>query len=350
MVERQESKGKQLDLYKNGAERFISFFKVASILSLLIGGWGLFNYCAREGIPFPVDVPAMILTVGVVGAGLSLAVTVILFFPRLGIEGLLGDDYLRLFPKKKHTSKIFAGYVGIPTLIFFVVFLFDVVVESPMEEVADWLLLGVGLVIALISISVTAYCSQKKTDRLKFIILGGMLAFMVMAWSLLTLMLFVRLLGLLEMEGKELISWGILFALPVLILVILYKMMTPQGEETSKKWKVLMILVLLAPMVHPNLAGYMAGRSLVLVKGGGGYESSYALRREYCDGAFAGLCKVDNNKTVQLAVMLDIGDRIYVRPVETELGAKQKKLYAMPARAIIEQDLSLDINGSISNI
>lgn len=340
----QEQEEKQEQVTPKEIADFIgSIFKAGSVVALILGGWGMLHYCRDNGVPFPAEIPTLIVTVGVVGALFAFVLSGFIFFPALGKEGLLGEEYLWLFAKDEHKTRKFAGFIGVPVVVFFTVFLLDVAISAPEESVEAGVFFTVGIVIALMSVGFTVALGFKREERLKAFLIGLMLALMVLGWSFFALLAAIKLMSWLKTGDNDLFVWAVLIITPAIIVTFLYTVMMPeeQGKEgTRKKWGVAMGVTFAAFLIHPDLSGRLTGYTLKALKLGGGYNTVYILRDDYCKHELSKICTRGDGRTLPLLLMLDTGDRSYVRAGDATVGPggeEKARLYMIPMRAVVEQ-------------
>jgi hypothetical protein len=346
--QKEEHKQTALNL-KELADLIGALFKVGSIAALILGGWGMLNYCRDNGIPFPAEIPTLIVTVGVVGAWLALVLSGAIFLPALGKEGLLGEEYIWLLTKGAHKIPKFAGYVGIPVALCLLIYLWSALVTTPIREVPAYIFSGVWLVITLVSVGVTSHNCFDEGERVKAFGYGALLTLIIVFWALMAFIVLVRILSWLEVDQIQALALALLLVIPTGIVYFLYKVMMPEEENktsTRKKWGLGMGIMYMLLMFHPNLSGILTGYTLKSLKLGGGHSTVYVLRRDYCEQELFNICDKQNGKTVPLELMLDNGDRSYVRlqktadkQVKEEKADKKKipQLYMILVRAVVEQ-------------
>lgn len=346
--QKEEHKQRALNL-KELADLIGALFKVGSIAALILGGWGMLNYCHDNGIPFPAEIPTLIVTVGVVGAWFALVLSGAVFLPALGKEGLLGEEYIWLMTKGVRKITKFIGYVGIPVALSLGFFLWNALVSTPMREVPAYIFSGVWLVVTLVSVGITSYNCFDEGERVKAAGYGALLTLIIVLWALMAFIIIVRILSWLQVDQIQVLALALLLVIPTGIVYFLYKVMMPEEENKTssrKKWGLGMGIMYMLLMFHPNLSGILTGYTLKALKLGGGHSTVYVLRSDYCMQEQFNICDKENGKTVPLELMLDNGDRSYVRRQKTagkqdkENKADIKKspqLYMIPARAVIEQ-------------
>jgi hypothetical protein len=339
--------------YRKDMEAILTVSKLATVFAILLGGWGLFQYCHEVGIPFPAEIPTLIATVGVAGIWLSLVGSGFLLFPLLSKTGGLGEKYAwlmslsdeengKLKGKLKGKAKL-AGFVLVPVLAFEVAFLWSLILNDKYETYLNW---GI-LVYVLVSIGYTAINYFKQEER--FAAAGSALILMLilMAWLVLVLLIIISVLSPFIASINREYEVAILVIIQVPLFMFLYVAMLPRdsnASEARKEWGQLVFVVFVFLMIYPYPSARITERTLHTLKLGGGFKTSYTLVETYCKGTQNVICGKNGNQAVDLELMLNSGDRVYVRMAGSTIDKENDQtsdIYMLPQRMIVAERLNV---------
>lgn len=158
-----------------------------------------------------------------------------------------------------------------------------------------------------------------------------------LGWLLVCLVLIIRIIA---NQFPNISNIGLIFfviAYAFVMLCVLLLMIVPGDDQIEMPrtfWiRMGVMIVLLPPLINP-LAVKLAEASLNMMRIGGGYQTIYVIDEKYRDKLPCVLVNQDYpDRTPPLFVVLDVGERIYVRADNKD----DEIVYTLPSDAVTTQ-------------
>jgi hypothetical protein len=221
--------------------------------------------------------------------------------------------------------------VAMPLFIFLLWFVFLVV-----ELFDEWIIYFILVLLAALPFGYAVYKFYSK-NRLSVIGFALYLLMLCSGWLLVGLVFVIKILANQYPNISNYLLIFVVISYAILMLIVLGGMLVPGDDQKQLPrsfWIVIGVMVILLPPLINPLAVKLAEVSLNIMRIGGGYQTIYMIDEKYRDKLPCVLVNQDYpDRTPPLFVVLDVGERIYVRTDNKD----DEIVYTLPSDAVTTQ-------------
>ena len=358
---------------KDIKEEYLDFSQAVVGLSVLaampLGFLYLLSYSVVNHVPIPLtlsELPTLLLAVMALGTMFASIFLGVIFLPTLARSRVFGNTFTYMYganisspspnptdsdgaasvtisgvPEESQRRKngwLFLLTLGIPLFFFLVLLLTLSLVPVEYRLWKNFAVIA-GMASGITSVVMGIAKNFPKERRAEVHATVWSLLLVCAYWSLLVLLMILKGLAAFLLELPTWAEVSIVIAAILFMLGFLYVMVVPWSTAPPlpvKFWVTMgAMVVLLPPLVSP-MSERLCGFALKAMHIGGGYETVYTVKKEIMDSL---PCQILNHdglaQTVRVQVVLDLGERIYLRVG----GEMPTQVYAIPRDAIVAQIL-----------
>lgn len=303
------------DIKNDDMTKLLGASKFIFGIGIFMGFMYLFSYTTNQNIPFPLSISQLIPAFLVILFVATLVIVVLLgllFIPVIARSNMFSGVYVKYFENEgKGFISNFLSYlcsIGLLLVAVIMLFFLDVLSEHPMSIG----LLTLASIIGVTSIGLYIW-KFRKQDKLPFFYSTGTILFVSILWFVILIRFTANFLEDEWFEGMGVFL--VVFSYIIATLVINYIMVGPVFTTKTVKSEYFVGLVLMLAVISPfhfGISSYIAGASLSVLGLGGGKKVVYYIDDKHKESISKYLIE-KNNRTKELFLILDLGDRVYVR-------------------------------------
>lgn len=313
-----------MKINKEKVELWLSWLKIGSVLASFLGFLYLFAYCVENKLPMPLSIselPVLLVSVMFLGTVFMFILGGLLAFPMIGRFSLLGKEYTDLFQKSQ--SMRFKIVFCVPLAVFLISLLLAAFYKQAYSP-----LIGIvaGAVIAVIYLYFSLKKSQDSNMLKSAIGITLLTLFAAYFWIANVYLIFIAIVSSIAYGYSQAIQLTILIVVAGFLVVGFYFMANPLSSNFDGKQLSLLIigvLLVVIPLIGQKIGSAAAAYALKMMRIGGAYEAVFIVDHNSIGKISRDLLEeTTKEQTKKLQVLLEVGDKMYVRIAPKTQGQK----------------------------
>lgn len=347
----------------------LSISSLSMVIAMPLGFLYLLSYSATNHVPIPLslsELPTLLIVVTLLGTAFVSIFLGIVLLPTITRFGAIGNTHSFMYgiherrPYQKNNDrtstqtstrqtevasrrkwknrKLFLATTAVPLFVFYMLLLVTSEIPKDLAFIKN-ILIATSVIGAFLSIFLGIHFLFKKKKRVEVHAMVWPFLLLYMYWSLIFILLVMK--GLSTLLTDELPYWlamMIVVAIVLGMLLFLYLMVASPATrlrgKPTKLWIALGATILFAPPLLPPVSSFVCSNALKLMRVGGGYDTYFTLKPEMLNALPEQILNIEKlGQTRQVRVILDLGDRVYVRLDKEE----PTQVYSIEREVIVAQ-------------